>query len=274
MRKSKIQSFMFLLLGTGLLIVAQPVNAQDAPKEDPAHYKVELENDEVRVLRINYGPGEESVMHKHPKGVVVFLTDAKVDFTLPDGQTVPMTSKAGDVIWTEEDSHKPKNTAGEPLEAIQIEFKTKQSATGDMQEERYATSSKLIDSVKKGLMAYEKKDWDSWKAQFGDDAKIFHNNWDESVSPDEFMEDHTGFLGNFSSYEFADEPVFFEQIIDDKGQKWVYFWGIWKGTLKSNSQDLKIPVHLALLYKNGKIAEEYGFYDMSPFWKAMQESKK
>lgn len=274
MRNSKMKVPVFLSLAAWLLMAAQPVSAQDPVKEDPKHYKVELDNDEVRVLRINYAPGEESVMHKHPKGVVVFLTDAKVDFTLPNGQTAPMTTKAGDVIWTEEDSHKPKNTAGQPLEAIQIEFKSKETGAGEMQEARYTTSSPMIDLVKKGLIAYEMKDWDSWKAQFGDDAKIFHNNWDESVSPDEFIEDHSGFLDNFSSYEFADEPVFFEQIIDDKGQKWVYFWGIWKGTLKSNSQDLKIPVHLALLYKDGKIVEEYGFYDMSPFWKAMQESKK
>lgn len=274
MRNSKIQTAMVLSLGALMLMAAQPVNAQDPAKEDPEHYKVELENNEVRVLRINYAPGEESVMHKHPKGVVVFLTDAKVDFTLPDGQTAPMTTTAGDVIWTEEDSHKPKNTADQPLEAIQIEFKSKATGAGEMQETRYTTSSPMIDLVKKGLMAYEKKDWDSWKAQFADDAKIFHNNWDEYISPDEFIEDQAGFLGNFSSYEFVDEPAFYEQIIDDKDQKWVYYWGVWEGTLKSGGQKLKIPVHLALLYKDGKIVEEYGFYDMSPFWKAMQESKK
>ncbi|MFD0976572.1 hypothetical protein [Salinimicrobium gaetbulicola] len=274
MEKLKMNLLKGLLPGACMLFLTPAIMAQDPVKEDPKHYKVELDNDEVRVLRINYGPGEESVMHKHPKGVVVFLTDAKVDFTLPNGQTAPMTTTAGDVIWTEEDSHKPKNTAGQPLEAIQIEFKSKETGAGEMQEARYTTSSPMIDLVKKGLMDYEKKDWDSWKAQFGDDARIFHNNWDESVSPDEFIEDHSGFLDNFSSYEFVDEPAFFEQIIDDKGQKWVYFWGIWEGTLKSNRQNLKIPVHLALMYKDGKIVEEYGFYDMSPFWKAMQESKK
>jgi hypothetical protein len=36
--------------------------AQDAVKVDPKHYKVEFENDQVRVLRITYGPGEKSVM--------------------------------------------------------------------------------------------------------------------------------------------------------------------------------------------------------------------
>ncbi len=42
------------------------VIAQDPVKVDAKHYKVEFENDQVRVLRITYGPGEKSVMHEHP----------------------------------------------------------------------------------------------------------------------------------------------------------------------------------------------------------------
>ena len=32
---------------------------------DPKHYKVELENDRVRVLRIKYGAHDRPVMHVH-----------------------------------------------------------------------------------------------------------------------------------------------------------------------------------------------------------------
>lgn len=32
--------------------------AQDAAKVDPQHYKVEMENSRVRVLRVHYGPHE------------------------------------------------------------------------------------------------------------------------------------------------------------------------------------------------------------------------
>ena len=38
---------------------------------DSKHYSVELENEQVRVLRISYGPGENSVMHSHPAAVAV-----------------------------------------------------------------------------------------------------------------------------------------------------------------------------------------------------------
>jgi hypothetical protein len=57
--------------------------ADDLVKVDPKHYKVEFENDRVRVLRIKYGAGEKSVMHSHPESIAVFLTDARGKFTYP-----------------------------------------------------------------------------------------------------------------------------------------------------------------------------------------------
>ena len=39
---------------------------QDPVRVDPEHYRVELENEKVRVLRVRYGPHEKSVMHGHP----------------------------------------------------------------------------------------------------------------------------------------------------------------------------------------------------------------
>ena len=99
--------------------------AQDAAKVDPKHYKVEFENDEVRVLRITYGPGEKSVMHSHPNGVAIFLTDGQGKFTLPDGKTQDQEFSAGTVIWSPESQHQPENTGKESFEIIQIEMKTK-----------------------------------------------------------------------------------------------------------------------------------------------------
>jgi quercetin dioxygenase-like cupin family protein len=74
--------------------------AQDATKVDPKHYKVEFENDEVRVLRINYGPGEKSVMHEHPDAFAIFLTNGESKFTFPDGTTQENMPTAGMTLWT------------------------------------------------------------------------------------------------------------------------------------------------------------------------------
>ena len=96
---------------------------QDATVVDPEHYKVEFENDQVRVLRITYGPMEKSVMHSHPEGVAVFLTDGNTKFTFPDGKTQDIKVEAGQVIWSPETEHQPENTGKEPFEVIQIELK-------------------------------------------------------------------------------------------------------------------------------------------------------
>jgi quercetin dioxygenase-like cupin family protein len=98
--------------------------AQDAVKVDPKHYKVEFENDQVRVLRITYAPGEKSVMHSHPDAVAVFLTDINGKFTLPDGTTQDNKSKAGNTLWTPEGKHLPENTGDKPFELILVEIKS------------------------------------------------------------------------------------------------------------------------------------------------------
>jgi uncharacterized protein (TIGR02246 family) len=95
----------------------------DAVAADPAHYKVEFENDKVRVLRILYGPKEKSVMHSHPNGVVVFLNDLQGRFTMPDGTTEDRQTKAGTVGWTDATTHNPENLSDKPLEVIQVELK-------------------------------------------------------------------------------------------------------------------------------------------------------
>ena len=48
------------------------------------------------------------------------------------------------------------------------------------------------------------------------------------------------------------------------------FWGDWHGTVAANGQEIEIPVHLSCRMVDGKIANEYGFYDVSEFVLAMQ----
>ena len=97
--------------------------AQDPATVDPKHYTVDFENDDVRVLRIRYAPGEKSVMHGHPKSVVVFLSECKGRFTYPDGTTEDLEVKAGQTMFTEATEHLPENTGQQPFEVLQIELK-------------------------------------------------------------------------------------------------------------------------------------------------------
>ena len=100
--------------------------AQDAVKVDPKNYKVEFENDQVRVLRITIEPGEKGVMHSHPEGMVIFLSDANGKFTFPDGKTENRDFKKGFFSWVPAQTHQGENVGDEPFELIQIEMKTKE----------------------------------------------------------------------------------------------------------------------------------------------------
>ncbi len=106
-----------------LLAVAPLAAGEDPAKVDSDHYKVEFENDDVRVLRITYGVGEKSVMHYHPDSVAVFLVDQEVRFTMPDGSTQEVESKAGEALWTPGGDHLPENMGDKPLELILVELK-------------------------------------------------------------------------------------------------------------------------------------------------------
>ena len=107
----------------GVSALAQPGGGKADPvKVDAKHYKVEFENESVRVLRISYAPGEKSVMHYHPNAVAVYLTDGKTRMTTPDGKSQDMSVQAGAAAWTPAGSHLPQNT-GDRLELILVELK-------------------------------------------------------------------------------------------------------------------------------------------------------
>jgi len=108
-------------------LAASSLLAQDPVKVDAKHYKVEFENDQVRVLRIRYGPHEKSVMHEHPDSVAVFLTEQKGKFTLADGRAVERDWKTGEARWTPAEKHLPENLSDKPLELVLVELKPKRA---------------------------------------------------------------------------------------------------------------------------------------------------
>lgn len=101
----------------------QLASAEDSVAVDPKHYKVEFQNDRVRVLRIRYNPGEKSVMHAHSANVAVFLTDTQGKFTFPDGTSAPADRKAGFVQWSDAGKHLPENVGTKPFEVVLVELR-------------------------------------------------------------------------------------------------------------------------------------------------------
>jgi hypothetical protein len=88
-----------------------PVTKLDPVTVDGQHYKVALENDAVRVLRIHFGPHEKSPSHEHVLNrVVLYLND--------QGNT-----KADDVRIAGGSTHTEENASDQPADRIAVELK-------------------------------------------------------------------------------------------------------------------------------------------------------
>jgi quercetin dioxygenase-like cupin family protein len=101
-----------------------PANPLDPVKIDPKHYKVDFENDQVRVVRVKIPAGEMAPMHKHVLNrVVVYLTDQKNRVTTADGKQEVVVHKAEDASWGAPAQHKEENIGTTPFEVYAVELK-------------------------------------------------------------------------------------------------------------------------------------------------------
>ncbi|MGH9143328.1 MAG: hypothetical protein ACRD2I_19510 [Vicinamibacterales bacterium] len=83
----------------------------DPAAVDSKHYKVELENERVRVLRIHYQPHEKGELHEHILNrVVVYLNDQP-------------GARADDVRVAGAATHTEQNASDRPADRIAIELK-------------------------------------------------------------------------------------------------------------------------------------------------------
>ena len=98
-------------------------NAQDATQTDGDKYKVKLENPQVRVLEYRDLPGEKTHQHRHPQFVVVAMSPFSRRIHLPDGRTMTREFKAGDVIYSDGETHIGENIGGAPTHVLLIEMK-------------------------------------------------------------------------------------------------------------------------------------------------------
>jgi len=98
----------------------------DAVRVDPARYKIDFENDRVRIVRLGFGPHEKGMMVEHPPRVLVTLTDVAVKLRFADGHTDERGAPAGVAAWFEGETLLTENANREPLEVVLIEPKANQ----------------------------------------------------------------------------------------------------------------------------------------------------
>jgi hypothetical protein len=102
--------------------------AQHAPANHPPAFKVEVDNQQVRVVRRYHAAHEKVPMRSHLDGVVVFLTEVREISTDSDGTSREVAHHASDVIWSPAHTHSLENLAETPIEVVEIELKSTPSA--------------------------------------------------------------------------------------------------------------------------------------------------
>lgn len=91
---------------------------------DKKHYKLEFENDSVRVMRVHVPAHQQIPMHEHSLNrVTVYLTDQVNRITAMDGKVDTVKRKAGETVWGTPVIHQEENMGDAPFELILIEIK-------------------------------------------------------------------------------------------------------------------------------------------------------
>src|SRR5881628_1156561 len=106
-----------------LALFSMTAAAQDAVKTDGDKYKVLLENERIRVLEYRDQPGEKTLQHDHPAFVLYALAPFKRKILLPDGKILIREFKAGDVLYSDAQTHVGENVGQTPTHVIMVELK-------------------------------------------------------------------------------------------------------------------------------------------------------
>lgn len=105
------------------LSFAATAQAQDPTETDGDKYVVLFENDRVRVLEYRDAPGDKTLKHDHPAFVLYALAPFERQIHLPDGKVLQRQFQAGEVLWSEAQTHIGENVGETPTHVIIVEMK-------------------------------------------------------------------------------------------------------------------------------------------------------
>lgn len=98
--------------------------SRDPLAVDAKHFKIEMDNNQVRVLRLHLGKGEKTPIYQEVfQHLLVPLTAAQLKTADAKGTVKAATYRKGEVQWQMPGTEADENAGGEPYEAILVEFK-------------------------------------------------------------------------------------------------------------------------------------------------------
>ena len=93
----------------------------DATKVASKFYKVAQDSLNIRIVMVDYKPGEVSAMHSHPDLAMYVLSPSKAEFTEKDGAKRVMTLDKGAVMVVPADTHSVKNVGNTHAKVVLVE---------------------------------------------------------------------------------------------------------------------------------------------------------
>ncbi len=126
-REKKTNKLISFFTGIILLLsvfVAREARAQDPLEVAPGLYKLDFENDKVRVMEAHFKPGDKIAEHSHPDHFVYVLEPGKLKINHPnevEPQEVELTK--GQVVWINAETHWAENTGTTDVRLVVVELK-------------------------------------------------------------------------------------------------------------------------------------------------------
>lgn len=113
------------VLGLGALaLAARPLQAQDVMLVAKEHYKVLVDNENVRVVENTLKPGEKDARHTHPAGWYIVTKGGRMQVVFANGKKEMWEPKTGESGWSPaEDAHTSENVGTAPMTYILVEIK-------------------------------------------------------------------------------------------------------------------------------------------------------
>lgn len=87
---------------------------------DPSHFRMVLENDYVKVIRVRLGPREKSMVMDIPAHVMTCVSDQHVRLHYAHAKFADRSQKAGYTAWVERDEYGIENLEDKPVEWIVV----------------------------------------------------------------------------------------------------------------------------------------------------------
>jgi len=110
------------------IIPPEVLRGKDALEADPKHYKLDFENDRMRVLHLTLKADEVAPVHDDRDALFVCLAVGSdkachLRLTRPGGRGLDIHMQAGESRWIYADTRSEKNLSTQPLEMLVIEPK-------------------------------------------------------------------------------------------------------------------------------------------------------